>query len=296
MGAVAKASLSSRESKTGIFSSQANKSDLSPTINSPAERIFFLQRTVGNREVERLLRSVVIQAKLASGASVAGSGSPPSVTALQSHPNQSGILQRQCSCGGAATISEECDTCRTKKRSGPQTKLKVSTPGDIYEQEADRVANSVLSKPEKPLVSEGSPRIQRFADSVSVGANTAPASVSAALASSANPLKATLRQDMEQRFGHNFSRVRVHTDAVAAQSADDVNALAYTVGRNIVFGRGQVRAGDAGRAAIVSARTHSCRSTRARYHGQLPDCWTGPPSHGGSIAARPERGRERSVG
>jgi hypothetical protein len=204
MGAVAKASLSSRESKTGIFSSQANKSDLSPTINSPAERIFFLQRTVGNREVERLLRSVVIQAKLASGASVAGSGSPPSVTAPQSHPNQSGILQRQCSCGGAATISGECDTCRTKKRSGPQTKLKVSTPGDIYEQEADRVANSVLSKPEKPLVSEGSPRIQRFADSVSVGANTAPASVSAALASSANPLKATLRQDMEHDSDTTF--------------------------------------------------------------------------------------------
>ena len=239
MGARAKASLTTRESKTANFSSQANKPDLSPRINSPAEQVFFLQRAVGNREVERLLRSGVIQAQLASGASVAGSGSPPSVTALQSHPNQSGILQRQCSCGGAAGISGECDTCRTKKRSGPQTKLKVSTPGDIYEQEADRVANSVVSKPEKPLLSQAPPRIQRFADNVSVGANTAPASVSAALASSASPLKPALRQDMERRFGHNFSRVRVHTGAVAAQSADDVNALAYTVGRNIVFGAGR---------------------------------------------------------
>lgn len=242
------------------------------------------------------MRSVVIQAKLASGASVAGSGSPPSVTALQSHPNQSGILQRQCSCGGAATISEECDTCRTKKRSGPQTKLKVSTPGDIYEQEADRVANSVLSKPEKPLVSEGSPRIQRFADSVSVGANTAPASVSAALASSANPLKATLRQDMEQRFGHNFSRGARPYRRRCRPICRRRERSRLHGGAQHRFWRGQVRAGDAGRAAIVSARTHSCRSTRARYHGQLPDCWTGPPSHGGSIAARPERGRERSVG
>src|SRR4029077_5770383 len=117
MGGGAKASLTSRESKTGNFSSQVNKPNLSPTINSPEERIFFIQRAVGNREVERLLRSGVIQAKLASGASVAGPGSPPSVPALQSRFNQSGILQRQCSCGGAATISGECDTCRTKKGS-----------------------------------------------------------------------------------------------------------------------------------------------------------------------------------
>jgi hypothetical protein len=44
---------------------------------------------------------------------------------------------------------------------------------------------------------------------------------------------------MEARFGHDFSQVRVHTDARAAQSAHAVNALAYTVGRNVVFGTGQ---------------------------------------------------------
>jgi hypothetical protein len=44
---------------------------------------------------------------------------------------------------------------------------------------------------------------------------------------------------MEPRFGHNFSNVRVHTDTKAAHSAWAVNALAYTVGRDIVFGKGQ---------------------------------------------------------
>jgi hypothetical protein len=44
---------------------------------------------------------------------------------------------------------------------------------------------------------------------------------------------------MESRFGHDFSGVRVHTDAKAASSARAVNALAYTVGRDIVFGAGQ---------------------------------------------------------
>jgi hypothetical protein len=44
---------------------------------------------------------------------------------------------------------------------------------------------------------------------------------------------------MEPRFGHDFSRVRVHTDSKAAESARAVNALAYTVGRDVVFGAGQ---------------------------------------------------------
>jgi hypothetical protein len=50
------------------------------------------------------------------------------------------------------------------------------------------------------------------------------------------PLDAATRAFMEPRFGHDFSRVRVHTDTKAAESARAVNALAYTVGRDIVFG------------------------------------------------------------
>ncbi len=48
---------------------------------------------------------------------------------------------------------------------------------------------------------------------------------------------------MEPRFGHDFSRVRVHSDAAAAESARDVNARAYTVGRDIVFGEGDYALG-----------------------------------------------------
>ena len=43
---------------------------------------------------------------------------------------------------------------------------------------------------------------------------------------------------MESRFGHDFSQVRVHTDAKAAQSARAVDARAYTVGRDVVFSEG----------------------------------------------------------
>jgi hypothetical protein len=64
-------------------------------------------------------------------------------------------------------------------------------------------------------------------------------SVTQALASPGKPLESALRQDMERRFGYDFSQVRVHTDATAAQSARDVNASAYTVGNDIVYGTGR---------------------------------------------------------
>ncbi len=59
------------------------------------------------------------------------------------------------------------------------------------------------------------------------------------LHTSGQPLSPEIRTFFEPRFGHDFSRVRVHTDAKAAESAKAVNSLAYTVGRDIVFGTGQ---------------------------------------------------------
>jgi hypothetical protein len=64
-------------------------------------------------------------------------------------------------------------------------------------------------------------------------------SVSETLRAPGEPLDAVTRDDMENRFGHDFSRVRVHTDSGAGDSARAVDALAYTVGRDMVFAPGQ---------------------------------------------------------
>lgn len=66
-----------------------------------------------------------------------------------------------------------------------------------------------------------------------------PPIVDAVLAGSGRPLDALTRSTMERQFGHDFSGVRLHTDAIAARSAQAVHALAYTVGRDVVFGQGQ---------------------------------------------------------
>jgi hypothetical protein len=86
---------------------------------------------------------------------------------------------------------------------------------------------------EKPL--------QRRAASTSPVAGPAPPVVHEVLGSSGQPLDRTTRSFMESRFGADFSGVRVHADARAGRSADAVNALAYTVGSNVVFARGQYR-------------------------------------------------------
>ncbi|GAC1343004.1 MAG: hypothetical protein NVSMB27_02490 [Ktedonobacteraceae bacterium] len=62
---------------------------------------------------------------------------------------------------------------------------------------------------------------------------------------------------MEPRFGHDFSRVRVHTDDRAAESARAVNALAYTVGRDVVFGKSQYEPGTrTGKMLLAHELTH----------------------------------------
>ncbi len=59
-------------------------------------------------------------------------------------PSQAGLIQRKCACGGSPGPTGECAECRARRLGS----LKVSQPGDAYEQEADRVADQVMRMPE----------------------------------------------------------------------------------------------------------------------------------------------------
>lgn len=77
------------------------------------------------------------------------------------------------------------------------------------------------------------------------------------LQSPGKPLEPATRTFMESRFGHDFSRVRVHTDARAAESARAVDATAYAVGPNIVFGSGRYSPrSEAGRVLLAHELAH----------------------------------------
>jgi hypothetical protein len=113
----------------------------------------------------------------------------------------------------------------------------------------DRLEDQVMRVPEPSLqrqmdeeeegeLLQTKPLVQRrVADDL--GGSEVPPIVHEVLRSSGQALDPATRASMEQRFGHDFSRVRVHRDAKAAESALAVNALAYTVGHDLVFGMDQ---------------------------------------------------------
>ncbi|HEX7304403.1 DUF4157 domain-containing protein, partial [Lentzea sp.] len=83
------------------------------------------------------------------------------------------------------------------------------------------------------------------------------ASVTDVVSSGGSPLDAGVREDMEGRFGQDFSDVRVHTGSAAHDSAKSVNAHAYTVGSNIVFQRERYDpSSDSGKHMLAHELTH----------------------------------------
>jgi hypothetical protein len=172
-------------------------------------------------------------------------------------PAAAGLLQRSCACGNHTIAGDECAECKAKKRTGVQAKLEVNESDDVYEQEAERVAEQLTMTPAVAPSRGSPPRVQRTAGRPTGRGAAAPASVDRALAGVGRPLESGLRQDMEARFGHDFAQVRVHTGPVAEQSAREVEAHAYTAGTDIVFGAGRFMPGtDAGRRLIAHELSH----------------------------------------
>jgi hypothetical protein len=132
-----------------------------------------------------------------------------------------------------------CHTCPPRI----QTKLTVGHSDDSLEKQADEVAKSVVNMKE--------PLVRRQTGPEAIGRDTHQAkppseSVAPALEAQINalrgggqPLDPAPRAFMEPRFGRNFSQVRVHTDNQAVKAAQAVNARAFTMGSDIVFGNRQ---------------------------------------------------------
>jgi Domain of unknown function (DUF4157) len=153
-----------------------------------------------------------------------------------------------------------------------QTKLSMSQPDDPAEREADLVADRVMRMASPQLsetVSFGGvqrkcgpcededEKLHRKHSHESDSATGAPPIVSEALRAAGHPLDPVTRSFMEDRFAEDFSQVRVHTDGRAAEAAHAVNALAYTVGHDVVFGAGQYATGNNdGRRLIAHELTH----------------------------------------
>lgn len=169
-----------------------------------------------------------------------------------------------CACGGGCPRRQQHPL-----HPDIQTKLAISTPGDQYEQEADRVAEQVMQMSAPHDATRGSapahhlnPLLQRKCEACEDEQQGAarpeeetlqPKELTGRvphitpevqsqinqLRSGGQPLPQHVRAFFEPRFGHDFSQVRIHADGPAVESARKVSALAYTVGQDIVLGAGQ---------------------------------------------------------
>lgn len=179
-----------------------------------------------------------------------------------------------------------------------QAKLKVGAPGDKYEREADRVADRIMGMAAdgEVHVSRGGERLQRRCAACASGQGLCgeceqeqnpelrrqPASGQTPrigprarakihyLNYGGRPLPDDTRSFFESRFGRDFSRVRVHTDTAAEESARDINAQAFTHGRHIVFAAGKFDpASGAGQRLLAHELTHVIQQSGGE-RGSMP--------------------------
>jgi hypothetical protein len=156
----------------------------------------------------------------------------------------------------------------------------VSEPGDASEQEADRIADRVMSITEPSLhrtcaacataatpcasCREQNGPARRKTDHGTHSRRPSESTRTAGGLGDGQPLDSATRHFFERRFGADFSAVRVHTCDEAAESARSINALAYSVGPDLVFARGQYAPGTAeGRHTIAHELAHALQPAGA---------------------------------
>jgi len=161
-----------------------------------------------------------------------------------------------------------------------QAKLAISQPGDVYEQEADRVAEEVLRMPEEQVLQrkclpcgedEDEDEVLQTKEvpgsTPAVGSMAGvPPLVHEVIRSPGQPLDPATRAFFEPRIGHDFSQVRVHTDEKSAESADTLYARAYALGNDVVFNTGEYRLDTPGRKRLLA---HELTHVVHQYHNNV---------------------------
>jgi hypothetical protein len=142
-----------------------------------------------------------------------------------------------------------------------QPKLTINQPDDSYEQEADAMADHLMNEHDssfnnnsffKPVSS-----VQRKENSNEMSEASSETENYISSLSGGESLSKKDKTFFESRMGYDLSNVRLHTDSKAAQSAQSINALAYTSGNNIVFDNNQYQpATESGKKLLAHELTH----------------------------------------
>lgn len=247
------ATKSDKDRKSQALQARPAQRESSAQLHPLHSTVLNLQQTYGNRYVQGLIEGGRMPCR-----ELCGQNEPSQATRLVPH-----------SCGSCPFHTRS--SMRMAPSSPPsggviQTKLKINKPGDIYEQEADRVADAVLQmKCKSPECEEEirpvrissiqlSPLIQKQGEieeeeeeemlqmKQTSGGTERDENVTQQILQqkgSGRPLEPDVRECMEARFGYDFGNVRVHADAYADKVSRQLGAEAFTVGRDVYFGAGK---------------------------------------------------------
>ncbi len=178
-----------------------------------------------------------------------------------------------------------------------QTKLAIGQSGDPYEQEADRIAAQVVnnSVQRKSIASQITPlsyskhpvqgklfRKQGYAS------NKLESQIGSSKGGGGSMDQST-KSEMSQKFGMDFSGVRIHTGRQSIQMNQELGAKAFTVGNDIHFNQGQYNPTDhEGKRLLAHELTHVVQQNNLHHHIQRT------PDHGGTASMHEELTRKYS--
>jgi len=247
------------EVKQSNSNSRVRRTERLQSMDTPVDRILFLQRTAGNQAVSRLMKSRALQAKLRIGQTgdVYEQEADRVADAVMRMPE----MQRQ------VDEEEEEDLIQTKPLVDQITLFVQRHVEEEEEKEEELIETKPLPNQITPLVQrqiqEQKEKEEEEILQTKKREGTTPEvthdleSTINALKGGGQPLPVSVHAYFEPRFGYDFSGVRVHTDAKAAESARTLNARAYTVGRDVVLGEGQYMPGTLrGQRLIAHELTH----------------------------------------
>lgn len=199
------------------------RTEVSQSLSTPADRILYLQRTIGNQAIQRLIKSGTLQAKLR-------------------------IVQP------GDVYEQEADRVADALMRMPEPQVKRKS---VEEEEEEQIQTKPIIEQITPLVQrqideekeEEELRKQPIEEEEELQAKVTSCNISEinpnleshikSLKGSGQPLSKNNRTFFEPRLGYDFDQVRVHTDSKAVEAARSVNAKAFTIGRDVVFGSGQ---------------------------------------------------------
>lgn len=218
--------------------SKIKKLDFFASKDSPANQVLYLQKNIGNRAVLPIIQSRILQAKLIIG-------------------KHNDILEKEADCLAdqvmrmrAPSCSEDNEDLGVQRQAkeeeiktkslAHQIKPQIQPQTDEEEEliQSKMIGSNILQRQESSEEEEEPIQVKSANAQIFKATSNLESSINA-LRGSGQPLPKSTRDFFESRFGTDFSKIRIHTDPTAANTANSMNARAFTIGKDIVFNAAQ---------------------------------------------------------